>query len=658
MALTKLEVTSREAFAGGRSFGEAGAYERIDGIAHFVLAPGAAANAEIVDLALAERGPDGLVHFDSDFTILRPVDGRARRLLVDIPNRGSKIANTFLNRAERVLVPTVEIDPGDGFLFERGWTVAWAGWQWDVANHPALLGLRAPSALENGNPIEGLARVEISCALRRAYSGLRDETLGPSINEPYPAANVADADATMTLQEYPDGPRTLIERHRWRFARQNDEGVVEADNRYVWIEGGFDPGRIYTVTYRTNRCPVVGVGLAAIRDFGSFLRNETDAAANPLAGDLDFAYSFGVSQSGRFLRTLLYHGMNTDEAGRQVFDGIHAHIGGGRRGDFNVRFGMPSVEGATGLGHLPPFADDPVPGVSTGLLDRQRTAGGVPKIVYSNTSSEYWRGDGSFVHTDLAGEDVPLSPQTRVYQFSGTPHGSGVLPFANSNPLSGDTGRHLYNVVDYRPLARAALMNLDRWVSEGTEPPASWYPLRALGTAVSHEEIFPAFAQIPGAFVPASGGIRRVYDWDFGPEAAAGIARHPVGVGEMYVTRVSSVDEDGNETGGIRLPDISSPVATHAGWNPRDPSTGGEGQVLRLAGSTIPFARTAAERAAKGDPRPSITERYGSREGYETSVAKDTDALIAQRYVLAADRVITIAAAMERYDAVMALGER
>jgi hypothetical protein len=349
--------------------------------------------------------------------------------------------------------------------------------------------------------------------------------------------------------------------------------------------------------------------------------------------------------------------MNTDEAGRRVFDGVHVHIGGGRRGDFNVRFGMPSVEGATGLGHIPPFADDPVPGVPTGLLDRQRQRGGAPKIIYTNTSSEYWRGDGSFVHTDLAGEDVPLAAETRLYLFAGTPHGSGLLPFANSNPLSGDRGRHLFNVVDYRPLARAALMNLDRWVSEGVEPPASWYPRRSNGTAVSHEDLFPVFEQIPGAFVPTSQGIRRVYDWDFGPEAKQGVARHPVDVGEMYVTRVSAVDEDGNETGGIPMPDISSPVATHTGWNPRDPSTGGEGQVLRLAGSTIPFPTTAEDRAAKGDPRPSIEERYGDREAYEEAVGRDTDSLVARGYLLAGDRGIAIAAAMERYDAVMALGE-
>ena len=165
----------------GRRFGDAGPYERIDGIAHFTLDPDHPANREIVDLEGAPTATiGGLVRFNSDFTILRPITGGAGRLLVDVPNRGSKPANVFLNRAERALVPTVEIDPGDGFIFARGWTLAWVGWQWDVADHPALMGLRAPSAMANGRPIEGLARVEICFAERRPHGGLRDETLGPS----------------------------------------------------------------------------------------------------------------------------------------------------------------------------------------------------------------------------------------------------------------------------------------------------------------------------------------------------------------------------------------------------------------------------------------------------------------------------------------------
>ena len=349
MALTHLEVTSRQPFAGGRIFAEGGAYERIDGVAHFAVDPAHPRNRAIVDLALAARDGEGRVWFDADFTLLRPLRGGARRLLTDIPNRGGKLATVYLNRAERPLAPTVEIDPGDGFLFTRGWTLAWVGWQWDVADHEALMGLRAPAALIDGQEIAGQARIEIAGSVLRADCPLRDETLGPSLNRTYPAADPDDPAAATSVQDVPDGPRTAIPRGRWRFARQDAAGVVRRDEDFVWLEGGFEPGRIYTVVYRTRRCPVVGVGLAAVRDFASFLRHEGDPAANPLAGAVDHAYGFGVSQSGRFLRTLLFHGMNTDEAGRPVFDGVHAHIGGGRRG---AGLGRRNGSGARGFGKV------------------------------------------------------------------------------------------------------------------------------------------------------------------------------------------------------------------------------------------------------------------------------------------------------------------
>ncbi|MGE3301563.1 MAG: alpha/beta hydrolase domain-containing protein [Hyphomonadaceae bacterium] len=650
MALIGLDVASRTPFADGRAFGSAGVYERIDGVARFALDPGHPANAEIADLALAARGGDGRVAFDADFTILRPVNGGARTFLLDICNRGGKPACVFLNRAERPLAPTPEIDPGDGFQFARGWTLAWVGWQWDVAAHPGLLGLRAPEARIAGAPPPGLARVEVSFSTRQPHCGLRDETLGPSMDQTYTAADADDPDAELFLQDSPDSQRQTLPRARWRFARQEASGAVVRDADFIWLEGGFEPGRYYTVLYRAARCPVVGVGLAAARDFAAHLRRDAPFGA------IDRAYAFGVSQSGRFLRTLLHHGMNRDEDGRQVFDGMHIHIAGGRRGEFNTRFAMPAVEGAIGLGHLPPFAETPVRGVAAGLLDRQRALGGVPKIVATNTAAEYWRGDASLSHSDAEGRDAPLAPETRAYLFAGTQHGPGLLPLMTHNPLNGDAGLHPFNIVDYSPLTRAALINLDRWVREGAEPPASQIPNHGAGTAAAREDTAGVFAKIPGAHTLAAKTLRRLRRYDFGADAAQGVARHPPQAGAEYVSFASAVDGDGNETAGLRLPDISSPVATHAGWNPRDPAVGGAGQALRLTGSTLPFARTAAERAARGDPRPAIAERYADRAAYAAAVARDADALIAARHILAEDRTITIAAALARYDAVMAGG--
>ncbi len=647
MAVTKLDIRLRTAYDAGAGMP---AYERIDGVAHYAVDPSAAANCEIVDLQYAERGADGLIHFDGDFCVLRPIDGGARRLLADVPNRGSRPVMNQLNRAPRALAPTTEIDPGDGFLFGLGWTVAWAGWQWDVADHEAFIGFRAPTALRDGKPISGQVRVEIAGSSRRTHVGLRDETLGPSIQKVLPAADLHEAGATLVSQPYPDGPRTEIPRSSWRFARVDEAGTVIEDNRYCWLEGGFEPGCIYTVTYTTNECPVVGAGLLAMRDFSSFLRYGSEADGNPAAGTIDHAYSIGVSQSGRFQRTMLYHGLNVDEAGRQVYDGMHIHIAGSRRGEFNWRHALPSVEGAYGFGHLPPHLDEPGDGFD-GLLATQRALGAVPKRVYTNTSGEYWRGDGGFVHMTRSGEDVPIGDDVRVYFFAGAAHSSGMLPFGKKNVLNGDTGLNNFNVLDYRPLTRAAVVSLNRWVTDGIEPPASSYPTRAEGTLVTREEVVEQLRGIGAIATPGPEGLRSLRELDYGADARAGIMRYPAVEGAAYVSRVSAVNSDGNDVAGLRLPDLTQPVATYAGWNPRDPSTGGAGQVLRLAGSTVPFARTAAEREP-GDTRQPIDQRYENREAYIAVATADAQALVDAGYLLAGDLALVVDTAVSRYDAV------
>ena len=77
-----LEITSRAPAFGGQSFGEHGSYERITGKAHMRIDPLAPANRGIVDLALAPRDTGGMVEYDIDFVIERPVDpAKARRVL-------------------------------------------------------------------------------------------------------------------------------------------------------------------------------------------------------------------------------------------------------------------------------------------------------------------------------------------------------------------------------------------------------------------------------------------------------------------------------------------------------------------------------------------------------------------------------------------------
>ncbi|MCC7369312.1 MAG: hypothetical protein IT306_12860 [Chloroflexi bacterium] len=652
MAVVGIEIQRREPFAGGQAFGKGGAYERIDGIVRFGVDPGHAANTIVVDLDKAPRDEHGRVTFLADFTILQPADAArgSGRLIFEVANRGRRILPRHINRAPNGEAVTDEIDAGDGFLMRHGWTIGWCGWQWDVVRGPGLVGLEAPTAQENGQPITGRVCVEF-----QPNAPAADKLLANRVHHPYVAADLNDPDAALYVRESQGAPRTEIPRGQWCFGR-DDRGAPTPDPAYIWLEGGFEPGWLYEIVYTTKICPVVGTGLLAVRDFTAFLHHGAAAAGNPCAGRIQRTYGYGVSQSGRFLRHFLSLGLNLDEEGRQVFDGLLPQVAGGRRGQFNHRFAQPSDQSTPSFGHRMPFADDPqtdpLTGETGGLLDRQRAVGGVPKVIAINTSAEYWRGDGSFIHTDIgATRDVTAPPEVRQYLFAGTQHGPGSVPLQRVNAADGATGVHGFNAVDYTPLTRAALLNLDRWVSDGVEPPLTLVPRVADGTAVPIQTVIDQFAAVPSATVPEADKVLAVYRADLGGQTGQGIATLPARMGERYANVVSALDADLNETGGIRLPDLTVPVASYTGWNPRDPATGGVGQILSMQGSTLPFPATRADRERTGDPRPSIEERYGGRDDYLSRVRAAAEALVARRYVLAEDVEHVVTAAAARYDA-------
>ena len=225
--------------------------------------------------------------------------------------------------------------------------------------------------------------------------------------------------------------------------------------------------------------------------------------------------------------------------------------------------------------------------------------------------------------------------------------------------LTGIEGSFFFNCIDYQPLLRAALVNLDRWVTSGETPPPSRYPRVEDGTLVPPEQVAATFWAIPGAGFPEP--LRRFTRLDFGPDPGVP-TKAPPEVGDPYPLLVPAVDQDGNETGGIRLPSVAVPLATYTGWNLRHPDIGGAGQMLTsggssggtLIGSTIPFATTLAEREASSDPRLSIEERYASREEYLQSVRQATVKLIDQGYLLAEDLEKVVGEAAEIFDAFQA----
>lgn len=647
VAVSGFEVTGWAAYLEGREFGEVGAYERIDGLLRFAVDPDNPANAAIVDLRLAERDATGKVRFQADFCVLRPVDAERgnRRLLLELPNRGRKLAPRLFNRAPSEAPPTANILPGDGFLMRHGFAIAWVGWQWDVVRSDALMGLIAPVALEDGSQIPGQTVVRFQPNLAH-----RTHLLADRVHQPYTVADLDDASATLTVRDHDDAPPETIERENWRFARE-DGGQVVADASHIYLDSGFEPGRIYELVYITDRSPVVGAGLLALRDAAAWAR-DGNGPDNPLAGEIDRVYAWGMSQTGRMLRHFLYLGLNLDEAGKMAFDGVIPHVGGARRGEFNHRYGQPSVQYTPGFGHLPPFDDG-------GLLERQRALGGCPKVIQTNSSAEYWRGDCALMHIDGTGErDLPADPETRTYHFAGTQHGPGAVPLTNYNPNDGGRGRYGFNCVEYTPLMRAALINLDRWVSDDIAPPASAHPRLADGTAVGRDTVVDTFSEQIGIHIPDVDKILRIRQVDVGERVAEGVGAYPAREGERYPTFVAALDADLNELGGIRLPDLTVPVGTHTGWNPRDPETGAPELIMPMQGMTLFFHRTREEREAAGDARPSLEERYASRDDYLERVRAAASELVEQRYVLEEDAETMLNDGAARYDEALATAER
>jgi hypothetical protein len=565
------------------------------------------------------------VTFTADFCLLKPVDlARGNgRLYAEVPNRGGKGVLGRLQYAGGSRDPSGAADFGDGWLMRQGFAIAWIGWQWDAPERPDALRVRAPVASDRGRPITGLVRAVVIADVRQATAPLGDRG-----HSAYPAVDPDGPDSALYVRDHSlDAPRPLP-RGSWRFA----------DATTVVLDGGFDPGRIYEVVYRSRDPRVAGCGFAATRDVVSYFKNET-GPGNPLAG-VRLAIAHGISQSGRFLRHFLYEGFNEDESGRRVFDGVFVDVAGAGRGDFNRRFAQPSRDGHQHWNvHYAtdafPFTDlpqvDPATGESRGLLDRAAATGTVPKLVHSFGAYEYWNRAASLVTTDAAGtKDAVLPPTSRAYFIASAQHGPGRIPPA----AAGSEGALATNPNDYRPALRALVHALDLWVADGVEPPASRYPRLSDGTLATPSGA--GWPPIPGVRFPA---VRNEpTHLDFGPGWPRGVSSvEPPRVGPVFPALVPAVDADGNDRAGIRLPEIAVPLATQTGWNWRAAGRGALDALAAYVGASVPFARTRTEREAVRDPRPSIEERYAGRDDYLARVGRAADALVAERLLLAED---------------------
>jgi Alpha/beta hydrolase domain/PEGA domain len=653
----RIEITSREILADGMEFGDTGAYEKIRGTLFYAVDPANSANAAIVDLELAPLGADGKVHFQGDFLLLKPVDlARGNgRLLYDVNNRGNLYMLRHINGGTRTNDPSTPEDAGNGFLMEQGYSLLWSAWNWDVVSGDDRLQIEFPIATDGGAPIREriAAEIVVSFALEPAPS----MPLAWGGSRCYPALDPTDnSNAVLTVRDAPTADRRTIPNDRWSYSRI-ENGVTVPDPTSLSVDGGLQPGKIYELIYEVQNPRVVGLGLAAVRDAVAFFHFEGSdryGNPNPLAArvadglsktTVDLAYIFGVSQSGRFIVHMLWQGFHIDEENRMVFEGARIHVAGGGKGGFNHRFAQtthhPSdLEGNYFPADHPPFnfLPDGSP-VENDVLAEAKRLGRMPKIIMTNNTLEYWTRAASLVHTDPTGTtDAALHPDVRYYMTNGAPHGG-------TSSRTRTVTEHERNPLGVAHVQRAMLVNLDAWLSDGIEPPPSRYPRIDRGeliTASDHAGRFPA---IPGMRHPGRNlqPPRVDYGADFWTDGV--FTTVPPDTGPGYSTLVPAFDADGNGVGGIRLPELTAPLGTYQGWNPRSEVAGAPDYLTRFDGSFWAFAATEAERGSAGDPRPSVESRYAGRQDYVNRVAAEASQLSADGILLQADadRLIDLA---------------
>jgi Alpha/beta hydrolase domain len=625
--LTRFVIEKRE---------PSGQFEMLSGRFYGELNPKDSHNTIITDIQGAPRNARGMVEYSATFSMAKPADMSTASgvLIYSVTNRGNGAATA--SAAGHVSVVS--------------------GWQGDVVARAGVQTIEVPVAKDLTGPV--LARFinmpakSNTLSLTTAVSGLvyqRPLTLDTS-------------KATLNRRASEDGEVVPIASGDWAFA---DCATVPfpgtPDTSKICAKGGFDPAFLYELVFTAKDPLVMGIGYAATRDLNSFLRygDKDDAGtANPVAKKIQWVVSQGNSQSGNFIRSYIHLGFNQDEAGRIVWDGANPHIAG-RQLALNYRFAVgggianPYEPGSEAVLWWNDYTDKTRHRATAGMLDRCRATKTCPKIFETFGTLEFWelRMSPNLIGTD-AKADIPIPDNVRRYYFPGTTHGGGrggfstaaaavpngcALP-ANPNPESDTT--------------RALMVDLIDWVTKGTAPPASRYPLLSHGDLVKATAAATGFPAIPG--VPSPDGlVNSLVDYDFGPDfkyndLSGLITKWPPAIKQVIPTLVPRVNKDGNDEVGVPSVLHQVPLGTYVGWNVTAAGFN-KGRICGLNGAVIPFAKTKAERVAAGDPRLSLEERYGSHDAYVAAVRTAAAGAVKEQFLLQedADRLVAQAAASD-----------
>ena len=617
----RFEIVETAPAFGGREFGAAGAYEVVTARAVIGVDPAQPRNSGIVDLGMAPKNAAGLVEATAPVLILRPADPSRGNgtLLYEVNNRGRVLGLALFNDGPlgNDLKPADR--SGNGFLMAQGYTMAWSGWQFDAPTSAGQLALSAPTL----KGVSGKSREEF--VFDKTIKGAQKVSLT------YPALESEQGSATLTVRAQEDDARLAPTGLSWRF--------LSATELEITPPAGYDAGAIYELIYVARDPVVAGLSFAAVRDVAAFLKSgkpDHEGRPNPLAKDgkatVTRAIGFGISQSGRFVKDLVYEGFHVDEAGRPVFDALWPHIAGGRRGFFNARFAQPGRYSRQHEDHVfpgdqfpfaYPVVADPLSGRTDGVLATCRKEGNCPLIIHSDTDTEGFQGRGALMTTSPDGRPLMQPDNVRLYYLAGVPHFSLAGSKAGATP----TCRAPTNPLHAGPVARGLLVALERWMRDGVAPPASRYPNLADDTLIPADQMASTYPQLPG--IGWSGPVNRVSLVDH--------SSMPPVQGPAYAAWVPRPDADGHALGAVRLPQIEAPKATYLGWNLRRDGFA-SGDLCGLNGSAVSLPATAGAAAPSGaDKRRALSERYADDAAYVAAVERSATRLVADRLMLAND---------------------
>ncbi|MDV6329987.1 alpha/beta hydrolase domain-containing protein [Asticcacaulis sp. 201] len=631
--VTRVDITEQRPWLEGKVLGNTGTYELLRGRVHYQVDPNGPDGRRIADVALAPRNASGMVEFSGPFLLLRPADPSKSNgaTVIEVANRGVTQMNyTFFESDGFDLLKKTDLAFRTTQIFDHGYTLAWVGWQADL---PAdQFGLSVPTGTGQG-----------AVRLVLLPEDLKDGELSLNGNNNYCAADVVQKGATLRPLKSLNTHGRALPRSSFAFAHSKG-GKLTPDACTLHVKTPLAKNTLYELVYQGAPAPVIGLGLAAVRDFGDHLKGRGVASAlNARPQAASALIAFGYSQSARFLRDYLYRGFNADKTGLRVFDGMLISGAGAGRGSFDHRYAMPGEAGNSVLSilrpvDLYPFAETAAPDIdgtgNASALDATRAQGTMPKIMHTMSSTEYWARIGSLLTVSPDGKrELPLDPSSRLYYFPSSVHNPSPVRDPEEVKAMAPFGSNL-NYDNFNAL-NALLDDLMMWIRDGVEPPPSVYPHLGSTLVPATELMFPA---LKGVKVPAA--PPPVWQLDFGPAYASHgiIANEPPKTGRQYLLLVPQVDADGNELGGYKGIFAAVPLGTYTAWYTPPEAYQPFGLLAELHGGFLPFAKTKAEREATGDPRLSIAERYGDKAGYQAKVKAALDMAIADRMLATYDR--------------------